>query len=116
MTKHTPGPWKVSKLDGRTINGKAYRNRAGNLVTPAIASIKERTGETEANAAFIVQACNCHDELVAALKMLIRFIPDGWPMPLGYSQVVAQAETALAKAESINLADDGKGREADHER
>lgn len=46
-------------------------------------------------------ACNYHDELVAALKMLIRFIPDGWPMPLGYSQVVAQVETALAKAEGV---------------
>ena len=44
---------------------------------------------------------NCQDELVAALKMLIRFIPDGWPMPLGYSQVVAQAETALTKAEGV---------------
>jgi hypothetical protein len=43
---------------------------------------------------------NCHDELVAALKMLIRFIPDGWPMPLGYSQVVAQAETAIAKVKN----------------
>ena len=47
------------------------------------------------------KACNCHDELVAALKMLIGFIPDGWSMPLGYSQVVAQAEAALAKAEGV---------------
>lgn len=70
MTKRTEGPWKVSKLDGRTINGKAYRNLEGNLVTPAIASIKERTGETEANAAFIITACNCHDELVETLKWL----------------------------------------------
>jgi len=108
MTKRTEGPWKVSKLDGRTINGKAYRNLEGNLVTPAIASIKERTGETEANAAFIITACNCHDELVEALKMLIGFIPDGWGMPLGYSHVVAQAEQAIAKAEGV--------KEEDHDR
>lgn len=109
MTKQTEGPWKVSKLDGRTINGKAYRNLEGNLVTPAIASIKERTGETEANAAFIVQACNCHDELVEALKAASVFIKNG--IELGFIRmpdkdipdpahlVPGMIETALAKAE-----------------
>jgi hypothetical protein len=31
-----------------------------------------------------------------AIELLIEFIPDGWSMPLGYMQVVAQAKEALA--------------------
>ena len=35
------------------------------------------------------------DRLREALEVLIAFIPDGWSMPLGYTQVVAQAQAAL---------------------
>lgn len=33
-------------------------------------------------------------ELRGQLKMLLDFIPDGWSMPLGYSQLVAQIKEA----------------------
>lgn len=36
-------------------------------------------------------------ELLAACKMFVGFIPDGWEMPLGWGQVVAQAEETIIK-------------------
>lgn len=106
MTKHTPGPWKVSKLDGRTINGKAYRNLEGNLVTPAIASIKERTGETEANARLISAA----PELLEALKWLnaeFECRDDDFGGALFTRNDFERVRRAIAKAEGV--------KEADHE-
>jgi len=38
-------------------------------------------------------------KLLEALKLSIIFIPDGFPMPLGWGQVVAQAESAIKEAE-----------------
>jgi hypothetical protein len=32
------------------------------------------------------------------IEMLIAFIPEGWSMPLGYSQVVAQAKQTIKQA------------------
>ena len=34
---------------------------------------------------------------IDSIKLLIGFIPDGWEMPLGYSQVVAQVKEELQK-------------------
>ena len=50
--------------------------------------------ELRANARLIAAA----PELLDACRMLIDFIPDGWEMPLGYNQVVAQAREVIAKA------------------
>ena len=38
-------------------------------------------------------------KLLEALKLAIIFVPDGFPMPLGWGQVVAQAESAIKDAE-----------------
>jgi hypothetical protein len=45
---------------------------------------------------------NCHDELLAALSLVVDFIPDGWAVPLGWNQIMAQAREAIAKDESLN--------------
>ena len=113
MTKRTEGPWgadwsRVNGHIGISINGANGRqvatvyldnyhcpNRPGGEIN------HPDNDESRGNAAFIVLACNCHDELVEACKMLIHFVPDGWPMPLGWIQVVAQAEQAIAKAEGV---------------
>lgn len=104
MTKRSEGPWKVSKLDGRTINGKAYRNLEGNLVTPAIASIKERTGETEANARLIAAA----PELLEALKWLnVEFEcrDDDFGGVLFTRNDFERVRKAIAKAEGVKEED-----------
>ena len=60
-----------------------------------------------ANAAFIVRACNAHDDLVAALERILRsFEADAEQVPFvsiatcwaTNSQAIAQARAALAKA------------------
>lgn len=89
---HTPGPWIVNKtkrslIDSPTVNRIIAETRGESLE------------EKRSNAAFIVTACNSHDDLLEACKMLIHFIPEDWPMPLGYSDVVHQAVNAIAKAE-----------------
>lgn len=64
ITKHTPGPWKVSQRDAE-----------GNLTTPAIfangvivAVVSELPGGYEANANLIAAA----PELLEALKALVK--------------------------------------------
>lgn len=67
MSKHTPLPWKAGELE--TSDGEIY------IWTDAedkfIASVKDEDDDgqdTLANAEFIVRACNCHEELLAACK------------------------------------------------
>ena len=56
--KHTATPWKI--------------NSGGQVVTLdgaiVIANLYQTGGNAKANAEFIIQACNAHDELVGALK------------------------------------------------
>jgi hypothetical protein len=40
-----------------------------------VATVDTFHPEWEANAAFIVKACNCHDELLEALKDIIKYVP-----------------------------------------
>lgn len=68
---HTPTPWKVHP----TVNQHRYNaaldfGPSGIAVGVVWGPFEKRAmdAETEANAAFIVRACNAHDELVAALK------------------------------------------------
>lgn len=69
-TQHTPTPWEVS-----------LRNAGAAIIAPAASGkIHEATiicsglGGHRGNAAFIVRACNAHDELVAALRNSLAFV------------------------------------------
>jgi len=61
-TKHTPGPWIV-----RTSGEVGTADEMLASVYPIEAT---RTEERRANAAFIVRACNSHDDLLAALEKI----------------------------------------------
>ena len=76
MSNHTPTPWKVDHGSVYTIDGKP--------VTGSFAT------ERDANAHFIVQACNSHDALVDALRDLVALYPD--------LHFIAKGQAALAKA------------------
>jgi hypothetical protein len=75
MQKYTPGPWEVSTLDGRTIGPVRtviVEDEGGWTQTPlpqlqAVAVVKERTGETAANARLLAAA----PELLAALERIL---------------------------------------------
>jgi len=73
---HTPTPYRV------------YASRR--IMGPDSTYVGSATSEE--NAAFIVRACNAHDELVAALRNIAEYAEhDG-------TQVAAMASAALAKA------------------
>lgn len=61
MTQHTPTPYKVGSYGSNRLPTILTRNNT-------IIAICEPIKECEANAAFIVKACNAHDELVAFVK------------------------------------------------
>ena len=60
MTKHTPGPWKTKH--GLSIRAPDDKELAEMIRDWDIAF------EAQANAEFIVRACNSHYELLEALK------------------------------------------------
>jgi hypothetical protein len=68
-TEHTALPWRVRTLredcfvEGNEIVG---RSLAGEYKREILSD--EEYPKKAADAAFIVQACNCHDDLVAACK------------------------------------------------
>lgn len=71
--KHTPTPWHVGK--GGDCHTRLYANE------DAICVFGQGTDEDavdypreKQNAAFIVSAVNCHDELVGCLKDFIRCV------------------------------------------
>lgn len=72
MTNHTPTPYSVDEhllaLQAKHPNGKVYD----------IAALHEgwtpdgKHSARQANAAFIVRACNSHDQLIGALEYVLR--------------------------------------------
>ena len=71
MADHTPLPW--ANESGLRISAPGHR--VGGFVA-LVATLEHRKGETpaeqRANGAFIVRACNAHDELLAALKVALK--------------------------------------------
>ena len=65
--KHTPGPWKAVRDNShlRLQQWDVYAdNGRGKLLAEVLGD------NAEANADFIVRACNAHDDLLAALRGL----------------------------------------------
>jgi hypothetical protein len=69
--KHTPGPWTVSSLDGRTIGFTDDRIEPGYQSNfHAICYVRERLGETEGNIALIEAAPQLWEACVTARDVL----------------------------------------------
>ena len=101
-SKHTPLPWDVqNKGNLHGVNARhevveGVNNGEKNL--PTIARMPDLSERSYANAAFIVRCCNCHDELVGALKSVIQDmnIP-GPPVNLSMDTCL-KIDAAIAKA------------------
>lgn len=79
--KHTPTPWYVSKLDKVSINADCGSDGLIPVMIPPLADDfighpSRFENQFEANAAFIVKACNAHDELVKALSEAQQYLHD----------------------------------------
>lgn len=93
--KHTPTPWHV-----QPIGGQRYIEAQGpKFICDMQADQCENPAEVEemqANAEFIVRACNCHEELVQVLESVVRILEHNCPdaaLP-----AIALAKTQIAKA------------------
>jgi hypothetical protein len=100
--KHTPTPWWVAQSAGPGILAvDAIDPADGNLFAVCeifgINDMREHSPEAEANAAFIVRACNCHNQLVAALKALYDAVDSSVELT---PEIMRQARAALAAAEA----------------
>lgn len=83
---HTATPWFLNGFD---IAAADHKN--GHQVT-----ICKISGNMDCNAAFIVRACNAHDDLVKALEDIIYDCESDYPP--SYGAIKQAAKQALAKA------------------
>ena len=75
MGKHTPTPWSVDAtrlgiMAGYQSIAQAFRDKNK--------TIADREAEAQANAAFIVRACNAHEQLASALLDCLSYVEEGW--------------------------------------
>lgn len=95
MTSHTPTPWAL-------VEGPKARGSIKSVCKGLPQSIVAQAGgqptveEREANAAFIVNACNAHDALVKALKGLLIVAESDAQMPGAHPMRMASVEHAKA--------------------
>ena len=98
--QHTPGPYKVSSKYGTSTDKQNYIIADVILVAIIAGSDSLADEQDEANARFIVRACNAHDELVRILKM-IAYEPVG-PMDVTHTgalkRIAEIARIAYVKA------------------
>lgn len=98
MSARTPGPWYADGELVRTHADSHYKAPEVKWVAECGGTFGAgfKAGERTANAAFIVTACNAHDELVAALQGLIDHRDE---LKLGDYPAVTRARAALAKVQ-----------------
>jgi len=71
MSKHTPTPWEFQDIsNSHHDDGLGYINGPDGIEIDHHGSNRRSKEENLANAAFIVEACNSHDALVAENKRL----------------------------------------------
>lgn len=105
--KHSKLPWALNKKEIPPIIYADPRDGSGEpciaiLDGDAAAFAFPDVATCEANAAFIVRACNAHDDLVTALQLFVEYDSkghdDGVEMMLLYADAINAAKAALAKA------------------
>lgn len=73
MKTHTPTPWRLHERSNRAIIAPTGHLIAEVTMCNKHIKTEDDRSETEANAAFIVTACNVHDDLVKALKDMLTY-------------------------------------------
>jgi len=97
-TKYTPTPWRTHGLDiyGDTTDGNG-------LVAVIAAGYPD--DQRAEDAAFIVRACNAHEELVAAAKNALSLMQMTYShatdVPKGADTIIPALAAALAKAGEV---------------
>ena len=106
--EHTPVPWDVQNkgvLGERSARHEIVQgiNRDGSVNLPKIVKMPDLSDRSYANARFIVDAVNAHDDLLAALHLYLRLDNDhragGEIDPADWAECYQAARAAIAKAE-----------------
>lgn len=99
VAQHTPTPWNVLSPKGTLCAWRIVSNDDCNV---AFVAQRLSNAEADANAAFIVTACNAHDELVAALRNLEAELHLAYDdVPAGVDACMAQARAVLRKSGAL---------------
>lgn len=95
--KHTPTPYKLDHYCKTSITDTSEEGTIASCSSPTIGFKDESINE--ANAAFIVRACNAHEELVQVLEDLLKAEDvDFNDTNIHPSSINGRAIRALAKA------------------
>ena len=97
--EHTRGPWRVNLHQGTCHLGVGIEAESDVVVSVSCADCQgDEPRLTEVNARFIVQACNAHEDLLAALQVLV-LTPHILPyLEANDPMALEQARAAIAKA------------------
>lgn len=119
-TKHTPTPWRVSEYDSASC--RAWITNTDDKGVGAIAEVTQWDGteigeQGEANAKFIVRACNNHESLCRALGEIatsVTYVLASKQCPAkmrGGLRAIADAATNALDKTLLAQADPAAGRE-----
>lgn len=99
---HMPTPWQVAEIDGdysiHTVHHHPQLKGPAPVVTTSVGPNICRLYLTKDNATFIVEACNGHDALVAALQAVYRDI-ELQNVPGGSDELNLMVQAALERVE-----------------
>jgi len=104
--KHTPTPWRIQPESGEYPDPYwIEKEGTEGLDYRRILGITDDWDEGWANAKFIVKACNAHDELLEACKLLIakdaamaEYFGDKWPLDLAPKNARKRGKQAIFRA------------------
>ncbi len=79
MIEHTPTPWTIEPPTQDDLDHDIYGMRIigggdPEIFRHVVARVEKYTGTSEADGAFILRACNSHDELIAKLKLMTAIV------------------------------------------
>lgn len=95
---HTPLPWKAAIGPDDRFPHKGNVYGADGIIVASLAGVWREGVESEANAEFIVRACNSHEELLAALRFVCAEIRNRSSLE-HLERCANLAEEVMAKAE-----------------
>jgi len=98
MTEHTKTPWRV--IGGTCIFSSGDEKRLLAYTEEGKAFDISKFYEARANAAFIVRACNFHDEIIASAESLIYEMngPDGELPTLAEREAMKRLQQVINRA------------------
>ena len=106
MTAHTPIQWKATTLNGShevRYDGPDHAWHVADVFGGNGLTRPTKHGSAQANADFILLACNAHDDLLTACEQLLKAYRLARPQVFGTDEheMMARAAIALATGKAV---------------